>query len=154
MLTSPKIKVKTESIKSMVQDSVFVLDTILNDDNSVKEVQKRFVSVKNTEKSKTDFIWPTSFLSDVKSIGTILSEAQKDGKDVAIVIGGISKEAADDLSAETGLKVTYLTADDILLKTIMRSNPGLVLWKKGKLLEKWHKNQLESYSTIKSRYNL
>lgn len=154
MLTSPKVKMKTESEKVMVQDSVFALDTIRLTDQSIDTIQKRFLSIKNRETTKTNFIWPESFLKDVKSIGIILSEAQKAGHDAVIVIGGISKEAAEDLSAETGLKVTYLTADDILLKTIMRSNPGLVLWKKGKILEKWHKNQLESYNTIQSKYKL
>jgi hypothetical protein len=154
MITSPKIKTQTSSSKITVQDSVFTLDTILNTDKTVKEVQKKFLTVINTEKTKTDFIWPSSFIADVNKIGVIIKSAQKDGHDAAIVIGGISKEAADDLKAETGLEVTYLTADDILLKTIMRSNPGLVLWKNGKLLEKWHKNQLEDYNTIKTKHHL
>jgi hypothetical protein len=81
-----------------------------------------------------------------------LDGAQSEGNEVSVVIGGISKEAAEDLAIETGIKATYLTADDILLKTIIRSNPGLVLWKNGTILQKWHKNQLPAYESIRSTF--
>jgi len=40
-------------------------------------------------------------------------------------------------------------ADDILLKTIVRSNPGVVLLKDGKIIDKWHHKKLPSYAEIK-----
>ena len=82
----------------------------------------------------------------------ILDNAIAEGHEVSVVIGGISKEAAEDLALETGIKGSYLTADDILLKTVIRSNPGLVLWKDGIIIQKWHKNQLPAYESIKSTF--
>ncbi|MDR1980393.1 MAG: DoxX family protein [Tannerellaceae bacterium] len=39
---------------------------------------------------------------------------------------------------DTGAEYPFLMADDILLKTMIRSNPGLVLMKEGRILMKWH----------------
>ncbi len=152
MVLSPKVKFKTGSIKSVVQDSIFKMDTVFMKDGKIKEVKKTFLNVMNKEISKTDFIFPESFLSDLKAMKPLLESAKKDGNDVSVVIGSFTKEAADDLAKETGIDAIFLAADDILLKTVMRSNPGMVLWKNGVIVQKWHKNKLPDYNTIKTQF--
>jgi len=44
----------------------------------------------------------------------------------------------------TGADYPFLSADDVTLKTMIRSNPGLVLLKAGTILKKWHHNHLPS----------
>jgi hypothetical protein len=41
-----------------------------------------------------------------------------------------------------------LEADDVMLKTIMRSNPGLLLLKDGKILGKWHHRHLPTIEEV------
>ena len=80
-------------------------------------------------------------------------EAIAVGNEVSIITGGLGLEASKAFEDQSGVEgVRYFTADNILLKTIVRSNPGIVLWKDGKIVYKWHKKQLPAFSEVKSKY--
>jgi hypothetical protein len=57
----------------------------------------------------------------------------------------------------TGAEYPFLMADDVTLKTMIRSNPGLVLLKSGTVLDKFHYNDLPSendiYNILSDNYN-
>ncbi|HMU04949.1 MAG TPA: hypothetical protein PJ990_15050, partial [Saprospiraceae bacterium] len=71
---------------------------------------------------------------------------------MSVVISGVDAEKAKSLAEATGIDVPYYTSDEKLLKTIMRSNPGVILWQNGVLLHKWHYKKLPAYQEIKSMY--
>jgi uncharacterized membrane protein YphA (DoxX/SURF4 family) len=50
---------------------------------------------------------------------------------------------------ENKLQLDFYTSDDIALKTIVRSNPGLLLMKDGVILKKWHYNDFPDYADFK-----
>ena len=57
----------------------------------------------------------------------------------------VTGSSTDDVGSwieRTGAEYPFLYADDVLLKTIIRSNPGLVLLKEGTILMKWHYNDI------------
>lgn len=47
-------------------------------------------------------------------------------------------------SAENNLRFEFFNCDEITLKTMIRSNPGLVLIRNGIILDKWHYNDFPS----------
>jgi hypothetical protein len=46
----------------------------------------------------------------------------------------------------------FYTADETLIKTMIRSNPGLYLMKDGQIIQKWHIKHIPDFETIKAQY--
>ena len=51
-----------------------------------------------------------------------------------------------------GIDYEVYNADDIVLKTMIRSNPGLILFKDGVVIDKWHYHNLPDFQTLKEKY--
>lgn len=51
-----------------------------------------------------------------------------------------------------GTAFDYYNSDDIMLKTMVRANPGLILLKNGVVIAKWNARDVPPYDTIKARY--
>ncbi|GHT35568.1 hypothetical protein AGMMS49574_25250 [Bacteroidia bacterium] len=63
-------------------------------------------------------------------------------------VTGSSPEAIQPWIERTGAEYPFLQADDVLLKTIIRSNPGLVWLRNGTIMMKWHYKDLPSEDEI------
>ncbi len=68
-------------------------------------------------------------------------------------VTGSSAAAIAVWSDKTGAEYPFLMADDVLLKTIIRSNPGLVLMRKGTILMKWHYNDIPREEDLRTTIN-
>ncbi|WP_372752096.1 BT_3928 family protein [Labilibaculum sp.] len=71
-----------------------------------------------------------------KVINLALYSLNYDVQFVAITASG--KQEIEDFTLEYELPFEFYNTDEIQLKTIVRSNPGLVLLKKGTIIDKWH----------------
>ena len=65
-------------------------------------------------------------------------------------VTGSSPEMIDEWSDNTGAEYPFRMADEVLLKTIIRSNPGLVLLKDGTVMGKWHYNDIPDEEHVKA----
>ncbi|MBI1286493.1 MAG: DoxX family membrane protein [Flavobacteriales bacterium] len=61
-------------------------------------------------------------------------------------------ETAVEFAQRNGNPFNYLFCDQIVLKTIIRSNPGLMLIKDGKIYGKWHYNDLPELQVLELEY--
>ncbi len=83
---------------------------------------------------------------DVKKASTNNIEALRnlarglDGKVESLVLTSSAEEEIETFRHKYQLAVPYAFADATVLKTIIRSNPGIALWKDGIVLGNWHHN--------------
>jgi len=95
---------------------------------------------------KTD---PDAF-DNVKSL---FSGADADGHSFIVITNSLP-EVIEDFREKYLLdeQLEFYLGDDIVLKTMVRANPGLILMRDGIIIEKWHYNDFPEYSLIRNEY--
>ncbi len=84
-----------------------------------------------------------------------LSELAADAEKAGIPFYGVSASPMhmiEDFRFEHQLAFPFLLSDETELKTMIRSNPGLILWKGCKIVKKWHWRDLPDFEKAKKKY--
>lgn len=76
-----------------------------------------------------------------KKIAQLAIDAKHKGYNF-IALTATSPDSFEAFKNETGAQFDFFNTDEITLKTIVRSNPGLILLKKGTILGKYHFNDI------------
>jgi hypothetical protein len=69
-----------------------------------------------------------------------------------IKIYAVSSENGEEFRHKNQTAYPFYTADETPLKTMMRSNPGLMLLKNGVVVNKWHRKHLPTYEQLNAQY--
>lgn len=85
--------------------------------------------------------------ASVSKLNELYFKAQEEGLGFALVTASPQSEI-DAFIGEYGVAFPFLMADDIMLKTVIRSNPGLVLLHHGTIIEKWHHKKIPATSFL------
>ncbi len=91
-------------------------------------------------------------LSYFKEINELAAAAQKDNVPIYGVMNISDSTQVANFTAATKTAFPFFTADEKLLKTMIRSNPGVFLFKKGLIVHKWHRLKLPDYAAIKGEF--
>ena len=62
------------------------------------------------------------------------------------------KEDISKYKKETNTDFNFVISDDVQLKMMIRSNPGLMLFKGCRMIKKWHYNRFPLYESVKQEY--
>ena len=151
-IVSYKLKDDGSSSQTIVQrDSVFRNDTTMVSNMTV--IQKVFDRIESKEVTKEKFLWNSKYVGPWKEkVSKLGNEAQKNGLKIYSMTGLSDPARINDFKKEVGAEFPFMMADDILLKTILRSNPGVLLVKNGVILDKWHHKKVPAFSEMKARY--
>ena len=63
-----------------------------------------------------------------------------------------STETIDNFKHEVQTMLDFYNVDETTLKTMIRSNPGIMLLKQGTVVAKWHYNDTPDFNEVKEKY--
>ena len=143
----------------MIKDSIYLIDTVqvMNTDKKIEEekIVRMLDRVEDKEVTVIDQNFDKDYIAKhVDVLKPFTDAAKAKGMTVRMAIGKSDPEVIAEFDKATGLGLDYGMADDILLKTIVRSNPGIVLWKDGVILDKWHIKKLPDFDKVAKEYGL
>ncbi|MFO8236549.1 MAG: DoxX family protein [Bacteroidales bacterium] len=76
----------------------------------------------------------------------------KYGQESFICLTASTESDIEKFKAKTQAPYDFYNTDETTLKTIIRSNPGLMLIKKGTIIDKWHYNDIPDPQKVKEKF--
>jgi len=134
------------------KEMITVKDTTITID---PETFEETMTTETRERQVKKYLWKEPFQSAyTDKVNGLAKAAAQDGVQTISIVKETGADVMESLGALAGGQMTVYKADDILLKTIIRSNPGVLLLQDGKILEKYHIDQLPTYDEIKTKHKI
>lgn len=126
-------------------DTIQLLDTI--------RLEQKIDNIEKRQVVKPVYSWDEDFVQHwTGTINPVMNAAKEAGYKIHAATAYSDWDRIQDFSKSTGSDYPFYMADDIMLKTIIRSNPGIVLFKNGTIVKKWHYKKLPHFEVIKEEY--
>ena len=90
---------------------------------------------------------------NVDKVNQLAQFAKESGVYNFICLTSSLNEDSEKFKKETNATYSFFNTDEITLKTMIRSNPGLIVMKGGTILRKWHYNDIPSPEEIEAEFN-
>jgi uncharacterized membrane protein YphA (DoxX/SURF4 family) len=142
-----KGEAKTETV--MVPDTLWRIDTIQVSKDST-QIVKSIGEITSKTMTVEMYDWDQDYVKHyTEKVNPLMDNVMKQGATIYAIAGGAGEEKLKSFKRAAGGGYEWYEADDILLKTIIRSNPGVVHLKAGKVLEMWHIRHLPGELKLK-----
>lgn len=135
-----------------VRDTVWATDTLRISPDSV-QLSRRIASIDAREETRM-VIDPALDYADVfrSKVNPLAEAAQKANWKVYAIVSTPDSDVATDFQQKINAKYPFYKADDKLLKTITRSNPGLVVLRDGQVVDQLHWRHLPGVDAFIGKY--
>ena len=148
LIVAYKLKGESQTQEITVADTTWSVDTV-EVNTGVKTVVRTPVATGTRKEVKEVFIWDEEYLRKyVEKVNPLMANVMEQGAKVYAAAGGAGTEKLQAFKEATSSPYEWHEADDILLKTIIRSNPGVVHIKAGTVVGMWHIRQLPKTLTL------
>ena len=136
----------------VVQDTAWTMDTVRYGTTDSFTVQRVMATLEPKKVERTVFL-PTVAYDQVfrNGINPLADAASKAGWKVYAITTYADSEVAGDFKAKVGATYPFYKADDKLLKTIIRANPGVVVLKDGRVLAMYHHRHLPTFEALQKK---
>jgi uncharacterized membrane protein YphA (DoxX/SURF4 family) len=131
-----------------VQDTVWASDTLRYNKDSVSVIPR--VAALNPRQEQVEVFVPDGHYSQIftDKINPLATAAKKAGWKVYAINSVPDTKKAGDMQAAIKAEYPFYKADDKLLKTITRSNPGVVVLKDGQIVGQYHWRHLPTAAQL------
>lgn len=152
MIIAYKLKGQKQIETIAVPDTTWASDTVRVTKDSFY-LQPRIVSVGQKTIEKEVFIPAADYAERFqKEVNPLAESASKAGWKVYAITTYGDSESAADFAERVQAKYPFYKADDKLLKTIIRANPGVVVWKDGQVLDMYHHRHLPTFEALSGKW--
>jgi uncharacterized membrane protein YphA (DoxX/SURF4 family) len=141
---------ESKSVKKTitVPDTTWKVDSIRVGD----KIELKKTMLKAGQKEETFYAY--SFPKKQRDLFTaklnpLLEAAEKSGYKTGALVHAGDREI-EDFRHDVQAGYPFYTGDEKLLETMIRSNPGVFLLKEGRIVQKWHINQLPTFEEMKA----
>lgn len=152
MIVAYKLKGQKQTETVAVPDTTWATDTIQLSQDSMA-MQRRVVSVGSKKIEREVFIPTADYAARFQNeVNPLAEAAAQAGWKVYAIATHADAESTADFARRVGAKYPFYKADDKLLKTIIRANPGVVVWKDGKVLDMCHHRHLPTFEQLSAKW--
>ncbi len=120
-------------------DGNSITDSLLNDKN-----YSFWIIMYDIKKSKDD----ETLIAKMKDFNKLATGEKHE----FIVLTSSGPQDIEAYKKKHNVNFEFASADGIVLKTMIRSNPGLMLVKDGTVIQNWHHHNFPSYNDVKQKY--
>ncbi|MEP6647290.1 MAG: hypothetical protein ABJC12_09370, partial [Saprospiraceae bacterium] len=149
LIIAYKLEGDSKNEEVMVPDTTWSVDTIRLKPDSIILV-KSPGAIKTKKVTKSVYTWDSDYLKAyTDKVNPLMENVLKQGAKVYAIAGGAGVEMEKEFKEAIHGSYDWYEADDVLLKTMIRSNPGVMHLKGGKVLEMWHIRHLPVQLNLK-----
>lgn len=152
MIIAYKFKGQKQMETIAIPDTTWASDTVRVSKDSFL-LQPRIVSVGQKKIEKEVFIPAADYAERFQQeVNPLAEAAAKAGWKVYAITTYGDAESAADFAQRVKANYPFYKADDKLLKTIIRANPGVVVWKDGVVLDMYHHRHLPTFEALGGKW--